>query len=136
MRATLVPFCLLVCSGCSFIFVRGPGDKLESTVTTRSDGSQTITQEPACTKSVAAPVVDTALAAFFAVVAISAASGSGQCTKTDSAGNKTAMDPAICGAIFAPVVIVEGTSATYGYWKTSKCRDAKERAREEAVKED
>ncbi len=92
-----------------------------------------VSQEPACTESVAMPVLDTAAAVIFTVAMISVAGGSGECTKTDSAGNKTPADRSLCAALFAPVVLGEGASAIYGYYMTNKCRDAKERARKAAL---
>ena len=97
----------LLTSGCSFVFVHGPETNHASSGSRESD----------CTRSNAAPIVDTGLAGLIVANGLYAASLSAEERHTEALyGN---------GAL-AVVALAAGTlaivSATYGYHETHRCR--------------
>ena len=100
----------LVLGGCSFVFVRGPGDPLPE-------------QRPRCTSAPVAPALDTVLVAAFAFASYTAHRRMADAKEGDDDLNSEFLrfqrDWALVAALF------EAGAATYGYVRTARCRSAK-----------
>jgi len=109
VRVAVVALVALSLTGCSFLFVRGPGDP----------ATRPPTVYPDCTSSMTWPIVDGALAAMYAFGAV------GMLT-TDGFGASTNDDEmeeaAIASMLFA---IAAGAGSYIGYQRVSECRDAR-----------
>jgi hypothetical protein len=114
LRLSLAALFLIASPGCSFIFTKGPEPEVHP--------------PPACTTSVAAPVVDTVMvAASVALVIAGAGTASSQCNSSTSGfgfsfcglnqgvGLGAVIAGAVSGAVFT-------TSAAVGFNRTSACR--------------
>ena len=89
-------------------------------------------QEPTCTESVAAPVVDTVFAVAYATLAISSLIGLAQqhandCNATQEFCINLDFTPlfAVTAIATGAAAVVHGASAAYGYPKTAKCRSTR-----------
>ena len=97
-------------TGCSLLFTRGP------------DGPAAPGD---CTEGRAAPIVDTVLAGGTLLLTAAAVGGAVQCVTKEPTGPEKPADPSLCAAVFLPLGVLEGISAAYGFYTTSRCRRAK-----------
>lgn len=125
LGAVVIATILMVESGCSFAFVRGPSSPKS---VGQGEPPQTPAEQPNnCTKSVLAPVLDTTAAAGFSLlafigwffVACPGATSGDACFKYGSAANSSNVALAVASTAATLTLIA---SAIYGFSTTSRCR--------------
>jgi len=108
-RGCLLGVVLLLCEGCSWAFVRRPtSDELASV------------RAPECTRSVAAPVVDTVFATGFMALGLVALKADSRCVSDHEGFCGLDVGVAIAAGVIAIPFIV---SSVHGYTATAECRE-------------